>query len=171
MKHSLILITQKRVRPFLLLAIFVSVFTTVQAQNNSAAPRKRQVSDKCKVERDKLRVEEELRVALRTIRQAIDRYNIACNSGLVGPLDRRVEDLCYPYSLEVLVTGITPPNLSVKVRFLRRIPVDPTTGKREWGLRSAQDEPDSPNWGGQNLFDVYSLSKEKALDGSKYRDW
>jgi general secretion pathway protein G len=59
----------------------------------------------------------------------------------------------------------------MKIRFLRRIPVDPTTGKREWGLRSAQDEPDSPNWGGQNLFDVYSLSKETALDGSRYRDW
>src|SRR5262245_42761963 len=97
-------------RPFLLLAIAASVFTAALAQSNSAQPRKRQISDKCKVERNKLRVEEELRVALRTIRQAIDRYNVVCQAGLVGPLDRRVDDQCYPSSLETLVTGITPPN-------------------------------------------------------------
>ena len=57
------------------------------------------------------------------------------------------------------------------VRFLRRIPVDPMTGKAEWGMRSVQDDPDSTSWGGKNVFDVFSLSSGTALDGTKYSDW
>jgi general secretion pathway protein G len=57
------------------------------------------------------------------------------------------------------------------VRFLRRIPVDPMTGKAEWGMRSVQDDPDSTSWGGKNVFDVFSLSTSTALDGTKYSDW
>jgi general secretion pathway protein G len=57
------------------------------------------------------------------------------------------------------------------VRFLRRIPVDPMTGKAEWGMRSVQDDPDSTSWGGKDIFDVFSLSTGTALDGTKYSDW
>src|SRR5262245_20506077 len=115
----------------------------------------------------------ELRQNLREIRKAIDQYSIACNvAGLIGPLDRKVDDECYPPNLEVLVKGVHPPNRPDSIiRFLRRIPRDPLTGKAEWGLRSVQDEPNSTSWGGQNVFDVYSLSMETALDGTKYKDW
>jgi general secretion pathway protein G len=58
-----------------------------------------------------------------------------------------------------------------KLRFLRKVPVDPMTGKAEWGMRSMQDDPDSESWGEQNLFDVYSKSEGTALDGTKYKDW
>ena len=57
------------------------------------------------------------------------------------------------------------------VRFLRRIPVDPMTGKAEWGMRAVQDDPDSTSWGGKDVFDVFSLSMGTALDGTKYSDW
>jgi general secretion pathway protein G len=58
-----------------------------------------------------------------------------------------------------------------KVRYLRKIPVDPMTGKPDWGLRAVQDEPDSDSWGGHNVFDVYSKSTAMAIDGTKYTDW
>jgi len=58
-----------------------------------------------------------------------------------------------------------------KVRYLRKIPVDPLTGKADWGLRAVQDEPDSDSWGGHNVFDVYSKSTATAIDGTKYSDW
>lgn len=123
--------------------------------------------------RARIKVEEELRVALRTIRQAIDQYKIACEMGNIGPRDRKIEDECLSPTLQALVTGIHPPNRPETImRFLRRIPVDPTTGRRSWGLRSIQDDPNSRSaWGGQNVFDVYSKSRARALDGSRYRDW
>jgi general secretion pathway protein G len=58
-----------------------------------------------------------------------------------------------------------------KVRYLRKVPVDPMTGKAEWGMRSVQDDPDSTSWGGHNVFDVYSQSVGTATDGTKYVDW
>jgi general secretion pathway protein G len=64
-------------------------------------------------------------------------------------------------------TSTTP----TKVRFLRKIPVDPMTGKAEWGLRAVQDDPDSHSWGGHNVFDVFSLSTDTAMDGTNYADW
>lgn len=115
--------------------------------------------------------EMELRRNLREVRQALDRYKSFCDLGQVGPLDRKVEDECYPPTLETLVEGIHPPNTTRTVRFLRRIPKDPMTGKDEWGLRSMQDEPDTGSWGGQNVFDVYSKSEGTALNGTKYKDW
>ncbi len=117
--------------------------------------------------------EMELRRALREIRKAIDGYKFACEQGQVGPLDRKVGDECYPPELNVLVEGIHPPNRADStIRFLRRIPKDPFTGKAEWGQRSVQDEPDASSWGGQNVFDVYSKAPGQALDGkSKYKDW
>ncbi len=116
--------------------------------------------------------EMELRRTLRDLRKAIDSYHIACNAGMVGPLDRKVDDECYPPTLEILVEGINPPNKTTPVRFLRRIPKDPFTGKTEWGQRSIQDEPDSGSWGGQNIYDIYSLAPGKALDGkTQYKEW
>ncbi len=165
------LFSQTKARGLFLLAILVCVFTTVPAQKSAGSPQKLQRKDNCKVERDRLGMEEELRVALRVMRKAIDEYKATCESGMVGPLDRKVDDVCYPPTLETLVNGVKPPNWDVKLRYLRRIPVDPMTGKREWGVRSMQDEPDSLKWGGQNVFDVYSLSKGTSLDGNKYRDW
>jgi hypothetical protein len=100
--------------------------------------------DPCKAMRSRIRVEEELRLALRTLRQAIDGYKISCEQGNVGPLDRTVNDECYPHTLQTLVTGIAPPNRgATRIRFLRRIPRDPITGTYNWGLRSMQDDPAS----------------------------
>lgn len=115
--------------------------------------------------------EAELKQTLREIRQAIDRYKVDCERQMVGPLDRKVNDECYPQNFEVLVEGITPPNTTTKRRYLRRSPRDPMTGKEEWGFRSVQDEPKGDSWGGQNIYDVYSKSTETALNGTKYKDW
>ena len=75
--------------------------------------------------------------------------------------------------LETLVEGVSVQNdqSGRKLKFLRRIPIDPITGEADWGLRSYQDEPDSTSWGGQNVFDVYTKSDGTALDGTRYRDW
>ena len=115
----------------------------------------------------------ELRRNLRELRKAIDAYKYACEQGQVGALDRKVEDECYPPDLKVLIEGIHPPNKSNStIRFLRRIPKDPFTGRAEWGLRSIQDSPDSSSWGGENVFDVYSKAQGMALDGkTQYKDW
>lgn len=117
--------------------------------------------------------EMELRRNLRELRKSIDAYKIACESGLVGPLDRKVDDECYPPSLEILVEGIHPPNKGDStIRFLRRIPKDPFTGNTEWGFRSVQDDPDSTSWGGENVYDVYSKAPGMALDGkTRYSQW
>ncbi len=117
--------------------------------------------------------EMELRRTLRELRKAIDAYNISCNQGLVGPLDRKVDDECYPPSLEILVEGIHPPNKGDStIRFLRRIPKDPFTGNTDWGFRSVQDDPGSTSWGGQNIYDVFSKAPGTALDGkTQYKDW
>jgi len=113
--------------------------------------------------------EYELRRNLREIRNAIDRYKDVADRSLI-----RVEvgSEGYPPDLETLVKGVAYGSSGFqKVRFLRRIPVDPMTGRAEWGLRSVQDDPDSTSWGGNNVFDVYSKSQGTAIDGTKYSDW
>lgn len=117
------------------------------------------------------RKEGQLRYALSEMRRALDGYKADCERGLVGPLDRRQDDDCYPLKLETLVEGIHPPNSTKTIRYLRAVPIDPMTGTREWGIRSTQDSPDSTAWGGQNIWDVYSASQATALNGSKYREW
>ena len=78
----------------------------------------------------------------------------------------------YPTELEVLVEGVeVVGQIDRKVRFLRRIPVDPMTGEDEWGLRSFQDEPDSTSWGGEDVYDVFSLSEGVGLNGVPYAEW
>jgi general secretion pathway protein G len=116
-----------------------------------------------KVKRDK---ERELRYDLWTMRKAIDDYKDAADK---GAFQTKVDSQNYPPDLDTLVTGVDVQGK--KVRFLRHIPVDPMTGKAEWGLRSMQDDPTSDSFGGQNVFDVYSKSQGTALDGTKYSDW
>jgi len=111
--------------------------------------------------------EAELRRSLREIRNAIDRYKDMADA---LAFQTEVGSEGYPPDLDTLVKGVTVAG-NRKVRFLRRIPIDPMTGKREWGLRSVQDDPDSTGWGGNNVFDVHSTSQGTALDGTKYADW
>jgi general secretion pathway protein G len=117
--------------------------------------------------------EAELRRALREMRTAIDKYKDAADTGVIGALEIKVGTEGYPPDLETLVEGVTPANDATgrKLKFLRRIPVDPMTHTSEWGLRSYQDPSDATRWGGQNVFDVYTTFDGKALDGTKYRDW
>jgi general secretion pathway protein G len=118
--------------------------------------------------------EMELRRALRELRTAIDDFQIAATQTQQIPSTALKPDSeGYPPSLEILVEGVTAANDASgrKLRFLRRIPVDPMTRSTDWGLRSYQDKPDSTSWGGQNVFDVYTKSEGRALDGTRYRDW
>ena len=115
------------------------------------------------VKREKERV---LHRDLWEMRNAIDHYKDAAYR---GSFSNKVESEGYPPDLETLVNGVDIQGK--KVRFLRRIPIDPMTGRAEWGLRSMQDDPDSDSFGGQNVFDVYSKSQGTALDGTKYSDW
>ncbi len=113
----------------------------------------------------------ELRRDLREMRQAIDNYQqMVQQQKIKAP---PVENNGYPESLEILVEGAPKTNSasSVKVRFLRRIPVDPFTGKAEWGLRSLSDDPTSSSWGGGSVYDVYSLSTATGSNGIPYREW
>jgi general secretion pathway protein G len=110
--------------------------------------------------------ERDLRHALWEMRDGIDRYKDAADR---GAFQIKVDSQGYPPDLETLVKGVD--SNGKKMRFLRRIPVDPMTGKTEWGLRSMQDDPESDSWGGQSVFDVYTKSEGTALDGSKYKTW
>jgi general secretion pathway protein G len=117
--------------------------------------------------------EAELRRALREMRTAIDKYKDAADLGQIGSLEIKVGSENYPPDLQTLVDGVTAANDATgrKLKYLRKIPVDPMTRGTEWGLRSYQDKPDSTRWGGQNVFDVYTTFDGKGLDGTKYRDW
>ncbi len=113
--------------------------------------------------------ENELHADLREMRDAIDRYKDLADRNLI-----RVEvgSEGYPPDLETLVKGVQiGASADKKIRFLRKIPVDPVTGKAEWGMRAVQDDYDSTSWGGKNVFDVYSKSQATAIDGTKYSDW
>jgi general secretion pathway protein G len=116
-----------------------------------------------RVKREK---ERELRYDLWQMRDAIDRYKDAADR---HAFQIKVDSQGYPPDLDRLVKGEDAQGK--KLKFLRRIPVDPMTGKAEWTMRSMQDEPNSDSWGGQNLFDVASKSQATALDGTKYSDW
>jgi general secretion pathway protein G len=110
--------------------------------------------------------EKELRYDLWQMRDAIDHYKDAADRGL---FQTKIDSLNYPPDLQTLVDGVEVQ--THKVKFLRRIPVDPMTNSTDWGLRSNQDDSDSDSWGGQNVFDVYTKSDGTALDGTKYKDW
>jgi general secretion pathway protein G len=143
------------------------------------------------------RKETELRIALREMRNAIDRYKDDADKNLIRT---EVGSQNYPPDLKTLVEGVTisaagaggisaaavatasngsastqaaagTTDLPNKVRYLRKVPKDPMTGTTEWGMRAVQDDADSTSWGGHNVFDVYSQSQATAIDGTKYSDW
>jgi len=148
-------------RGFTLVELIVS-FTIMSLLTTMAVPLAAY-----KVKRDK---ERELRYALREIRKAIDAYK---DASLANKIDVKLGTEGYPESLEILVQGVKlsqSPDGKV-IKFLRRIPKDPMTGTYDWGKRSMQDDPKSQSWGGQNVFDVYTKSTERARDGTPYAEW
>jgi general secretion pathway protein G len=113
--------------------------------------------------------EMELHDDLRLLREAIDRYKAYSDQGMI-PI--KVDTFGYPPDLQILVDGVVVKGTAKgKFKFLRKIPLDPMTGSADWGRRAMQDDPDSKGWGGENVFDVYSKSQGKALDGTQYGDW
>ena len=110
--------------------------------------------------------ERELRFDLWAMRDAIDKYKDAADR---GAFQTKVESQNYPPDLDTLVKGVDVQGK--KLKFLRKIPIDPMTGNTEWGMRSMQDDPDSDSYGGQSVFDVYSKSQGTGLDGTKYSTW
>jgi len=122
--------------------------------------------------------ERELRNDLRDMKDAVDRYKELADR---HQIKAEIGSLGYPPSLEALVKGVSlGPGVSAspgsggegsRIRFLRKIPVDPMTGQADWGLRCVTDAPDATIWCGKTVFDVYSKSQGTALDGTKYSDW
>ena len=117
--------------------------------------------------------ESELRLALRQVRTAIDKFKDAVDQGRIAQTELSPGSEGYPPDLETLVEGVPIQNdaSGAKLKFLRKIPTDPMTNSSEWGLRAYQDKPDSTSWGRGNVFDIYSKSSATALDGTKYKDW
>jgi len=120
-----------------------------------------------KVQRDK---ERELVYDLREIRTAIDKFKDDMDAGKIGPA--KLDSDNYPESLQQLVDGIKATgSVDKKIKYLRRVPKDPMTNSLEWGLRSTRDDVDAQSWGGQNVFDVYTKTTDKARDGTAYSQW
>jgi general secretion pathway protein G len=115
------------------------------------------------IKREKERI---LRSDLWEMRDAIDRYKLDADR---GAFQTKIDSQGYPPDLETLVKGVDVQGK--KIRYLRKIPIDPMTNTAEWGLRSMQDDPDSDSWGGQSVFDVFTKSTDEGLDGTKYKDW
>ncbi len=117
--------------------------------------------------------EGELRRSLREMRTAIDKFKDGVDTGQIPMTELSPTSEGYPADLQTLVDGVTAANDATgrKLKYLRRIPMDPMTNSSDWGLRSYQDKANSTSWGGQNVFDVYSKADGTALDGTKYRDW
>jgi general secretion pathway protein G len=152
---------RKNQRGLTLVELIVS-FTIMLVLSTMAVPLARY-----KIRRDR---EVALREALKEMRTAIDKYKDDADSGKLG--QTKLDSYGYPESLDVLVEGVKMAGtVDAKKRYLRRIPKDPFTNSREWGKRSMQDDPASTSWGGQNLFDVYTTTMEKARDGTPYAEW
>ena len=117
--------------------------------------------------------EAELHRELREMRTAIDKFKDAVDTGQIAASDLEPGNEGYPPDLETLVEGVSVAGDASgrKLKFLRRIPIDPMTNSPEWGMRSYQDRPDSTSFGGQNVYDVYTKSDATGLDGTKYKDW
>ena len=117
--------------------------------------------------------ERELRIALETVRKAIDKYKDAADRNQIAPINITPDSMGYPLKLEDLVNGVkgVGPNADVKLKFLRRIPKDPMTNSFDWGKRAMQDDPKSGGGGAQNVFDIFTRSTEKGLDGVPYSEW
>lgn len=148
-------------RGFTLVELIVAV-TIMLVLSTMAVPLARYT-----VRRDK---EIALREALKEMRNAIDRYKDMSDQQKLAP--GKLDSQGYPENLQQLVDGVKlAGSVDKKMKFLRRIPMDPMTHTRDWGLRSMQDDPDSMAWGGQNVFDVYTKTQEKARDGTPYSQW
>jgi general secretion pathway protein G len=120
-----------------------------------------------KVKRDK---ERDLRWALHEMRTAIDKYKDDADANKLGPA--KMDTMGYPESLEQMVEGVKQAGkVETKLKYLRRIPKDPMTNSFDWGRRSMQDDPKSTSWGGQNVFDVYTKSRDVGSDGTPYSEW
>jgi general secretion pathway protein G len=117
--------------------------------------------------------EVELRRSLREMRTAIDRFKDAADLQQIDQTQLEPDNQNYPPDLETLVDGIEAAGAvsDRRLKFLRRVPIDPMTNSTDWGLRSYQDSADTSSWGGENVFDVYTKSGATALDGTRYRDW
>jgi len=146
----------------LTLVELIVAFTIMALLTTMAVPLARY-----KVRRDK---ERQLTYALREIRKAIDDYK---DAALAGKVEVKLGTEGYPESLDQLVDGVKllQDAQGKKIKFLRRIPLDPTTNTRDWGYRSMQDDPKSQSWGRQNIFDVYTKSTDRARDGTPYAEW
>lgn len=153
---------RRRKQRGLTLVELIVAFTIMSLLTAMAVPLARY-----KVRRER---ERELRWTLREIRTAIDKYKDMADAQRLGQIKMGTEG--YPEDLNVLVEGVKlAGTVDKKVRFLRRMPRDPMTGSTEWGKRALQDDPKSTSWGGQNVFDVYTKSMEKAADGTPYSEW
>ena len=117
--------------------------------------------------------EAELRRVLREMRTAIDKFKDAADAGQIPTTELKANSEGYPPDLQTLVDGVSVANDATgrKLKFLRRVPLDPVTGDDDWGLRAYQDKLDTSSWGGQNVYDVYSKSGGTGLDGTKYKNW
>jgi general secretion pathway protein G len=117
--------------------------------------------------------ESDLRRVLREMRLAIDQFKDYADRGMIGSTDVPPSSENYPRSLDMLVDGVVLANDASgrRKKFLRRIPIDPITGRADWGLRAYGDPPDTKAWGGSSVYDVYSKAEGRGLDGSRYRDW
>lgn len=147
--------------PGLTLIELIVAFTILLILATAALPLAR-----VKIKRDR---ELDLHRSLREVRTAVDRYKDAADRGFIQV---KLGTEGYPPDLQTLVDGVQLAGAPERrVRFLRRIPVDPMTGQADWGLRCVQDPPDSQSWCGQDVFDVYSRSQGTALDGTHYSDW
>jgi general secretion pathway protein G len=153
---------RRRKQSGLTLVELIVAFTILFLLTSMAVPLARS-----KVRRER---ERELRYSLREIRTAIDKYKDYSDSNLIPP--GKVGSEGYPESLDQLVEGVKlNGQVDKKIRFLRRIPVDPFTNGQDWGKRSTQDDPKSTSFGGQNVFDVFSKTTERAPDGTPYSEW
>ena len=146
----------------LTLVELIVAFTILSLLTTMAVPLARY-----RVRRDQ---ERNLRLALDQIRKAIDDYKDASNA---GKIEVKLGTDGYPESLDLLVQGVKLLQSAdgKKLKFLRRIPIDPMTNTTDWGKRSTQDDTDSQSWGGQNIFDVYTKSMDRARDGTPYSSW
>jgi general secretion pathway protein G len=139
-------------------AILMILASTIMPMAQVTAQRQREV---------------ELRRSLREMRTAIDKFKDAVDQGQIPTTELEPGNEGYPPDLETLVNGVSAANDASgrKLKFLRKIPIDPMTNSTDWGKRAYQDRPDSQSWGGKNVYDVYTTYKGTALDGTKFQDW
>lgn len=146
----------------LTLVELIVAFTIMMVLTAMAVPLARY-----RVQRDK---ERDLERALTQIRTAIDKFKDDMDAQKIGPA--KLDSDNYPESLQQLVDGVKATGaVDKKIKYLRRIPKDPMTNSYDWGLRSDRDDPDAQTWGGQNVYDVYTKSTDKARDGTPYNTW